>query len=269
MRVSVIGCSALGTAQAVALAEMGHDVVGVDCNAEIVAALSVGRSAGDEVPLAEALADMLDAGRVRFTTDLAAIAGARVHIICVDAPPDRGTFAGDLTFADVAAEAVRPHLAPGDVVAGRSTVPLGTAERFAANLGGTGATLVLKSLEARSGFEFEDLLHPQRLVYGVPAGTPGVAATGVLDGVYTALLADGVPRLVTDYASFAHSNLAPDLDPVAKFLRAVEVTNARGRERLMDVVRDVREATHDASIDQLVATWVAYRDGERRPLAVG
>ena len=263
MRVSVIGCSTLGAAQAVALAEMGHDVVGVDCDAAVVAALAAGRAHGDEPGFAEALAEVMATGRLRFTTDLAAIAGARAHFICVDAPLDRGAFAGDLTFAEVAADAMRPYLASGDVVASRSTVPLGTAGRFVAHLEGTGVILVRKSLEARAGRELEDLLHPQRLVYDVPAGTSGAVAAEVLDRVFAGLLADGVPRVVTDYATATPAAAAPIVDPVATFLRAVELNNAETRDLLLGLVPDA----HDATRDQLVATWVAYRDGAHRPLA--
>jgi UDPglucose 6-dehydrogenase len=265
MRVSVIGCSTLGAAQAVALASMGHDVVGVDCDAAVVAALTAGRADGAESGLVEALAEMLATGRLRFTTDLAAIIGARVHFICVDAPLDRGSFAGDLAFTEVAADAMRPHLAHGDVVASRSTVPQGSAERFVAHLDGTGATYVRKSLDVRAGFELENLLRPERLVYGVPAGTPGETATAVLDRVFAALLSDGVPRVVTDYATATRTAPVPvpTGDPVETFLRAVELNNVEARELLLGLVPDVHNAAHD----QLVATWAAYRDGAQRPLA--
>ena len=73
-------------------------------------------------------------GRLCFTTDIAEAAGAQVHFVCVGTPQKRGEFAADLAYVDAAVEALLPHLAEGDVVVGKSTVPVGTAERLAATL---------------------------------------------------------------------------------------------------------------------------------------
>ncbi len=52
-----------------------------------------------------------------------------MHFICVGTPQKRGENAADLSYVDAAVEALLPHLRQGDVVVGKSTVPVGTAER--------------------------------------------------------------------------------------------------------------------------------------------
>ncbi|RIJ11536.1 UDP-glucose/GDP-mannose dehydrogenase family protein, partial [Clavibacter michiganensis subsp. insidiosus] len=98
-------------------------------------------------------------------------------------------------------DALIPHLAPGDVVAGKSTVPVGTARRLAERIAGRvpGATLMWNPEFLREGFAVEDTLTPDRFVYGLPAGDAGEAARAALDEVYAAALGTGTARVTTDY----------------------------------------------------------------------
>lgn len=128
MRISVIGCGYLGAVHAACMTSLGHDVVGIDTDAAKVAALSSGRAPFFEPGLPELLSATRSRGRLEFTTDLAAVRGATVHFICVGTPQAEGTNAADLSFVDSAFEALLGQLAPGDVVVGKSTVPVGTAE---------------------------------------------------------------------------------------------------------------------------------------------
>jgi UDPglucose 6-dehydrogenase len=232
MRVSVIGCGYLGAVHAAAMTQLGHDVVGVDVDVAKVDALAAGHAPFYEPGLTELLTEALTTGRLTFTTDLAAIAGARVHFVCVGTPQKRGEFAADLRYVDAAFAAALPHLADGDVLVGKSTVPVGTAERLAVDLKGSGATLVWNPEFLREGFAVQDTLHPNRLVYGVPAGTPGENATVVLNEVYAAPLADGVPLVVTDYATAelvkvaANSFLATKISFINAMAELCEATGA-------------------------------------------
>ena len=61
---------------------------------------------------------------------MSAARGSEVHFVCVGTPQKRGENAADLRYVDAAVEALPPAL-PGDVVAGKSTVPVGTAARLA------------------------------------------------------------------------------------------------------------------------------------------
>ena len=77
LRISVIGCGYLGAVHASAMAELGHDVVGIDVDAAKIAALAAGRAPFFEPGLPEILASATATGRLRFTTDIADAAGRR------------------------------------------------------------------------------------------------------------------------------------------------------------------------------------------------
>jgi len=82
-------------------------------------------------------------------------------------------------------------------------VPVGTARRLAEDIAEVtpGSLLAWNPEFLREGFAVRDTLHPDRLVYGLPAGADGDQARKMLDEVYAAPLADGVPLVVTDYAT--------------------------------------------------------------------
>src|SRR3954449_6364714 len=128
MRLSVIGCGYLGAVHAASMAQLGHDVIGIDVDERKIEALRQGRAPFYEPGLPELLTEAGATGRLSFSTDIAAAAGADVHFICVGTPQVHGEFRADLTYVNSATEEIREHLRPGDVVAGKSTVPVGTAE---------------------------------------------------------------------------------------------------------------------------------------------
>ncbi|PVU83412.1 UDP-glucose 6-dehydrogenase [Cellulomonas sp. WB94] len=238
MRVSVIGCGYLGAVHAASMAKLGHDVVGVDVDAVKIAELAAGRAPFYEPGLPELLDDVMATGRLRFTTDMADVAGSLVHFICVGTPQKRGEFGADLVYVDVAFEQLLAHVGPGEVVAGKSTVPVGTAERLAERLAGTGATLVWNPEFLREGLAVQDTLHPDRLIYGLPTDDDGVptaagdAAKAQLDDVYATPLAEGVPLVVTDYATAqlvkvaANSFLATKISFINAMAELCEATGA-------------------------------------------
>ena len=207
MRISVIGCGYLGAVHAAAMASLGHEVVGIDVDERKIDALRAGRAPFFEPGLPELLLEAGDAGGLTFSTDIAAVAGARVHFVCVGTPQMKGEFRADMQYVDASVTSLLPHLQPGDVVVGKSTVPVGTAERLAEQIAPTGATLIWNPEFLREGFAVEDTLHPDRFVYGLPTDAQGVvtpageAAKVLLDEVYATPLADDTPLVVTDYAT--------------------------------------------------------------------
>jgi UDPglucose 6-dehydrogenase len=201
MRISVIGCGYLGAVHAACMAKLGHEVVGIDVDKQKIAALSDARAPFYE-PLLETLLEEVQAtGRLTFTTEMSAAAESTVHFICVGTPQKKGENGADLTFVDTALDALLPYLSPGDIVVGKSTVPVGTAARLSAlvkdNL--PGAHLVWNPEFLREGHAVADTLHPDRFVYGVSNGSEDHPAVAVLDDVYSTPLASGTPRLVTDH----------------------------------------------------------------------
>ena len=202
MKISVVGCGYLGAVHAACMAELGHDVLGIDVDHAKVAALSAGRAPFYEPGFEELLTRVLGTGRLRFTTtpgdDLADV---DLHFIAVGTPQS-GTGAADLSYVDAAITTLLAGAAPGSVVVGKSTVPVGTARRLADRLAERDIALVWNPEFLREGFAVADTLHPDRIVYGLPAD-PARAELGRarLDEAYARLLADGIPQIVTDYAT--------------------------------------------------------------------
>ncbi|WP_144659241.1 UDP-glucose/GDP-mannose dehydrogenase family protein [Paenarthrobacter nicotinovorans] len=200
MRISVIGCGYLGAVHAACMAKLGHEVVGIDVDSRKIADLAAAKAPFYEPGLKELLEEVQDTGRLTFTSDLAAAAGSDVHFICVGTPQKKGENGADLTYVDAAARNLLPHLSPGDVVVGKSTVPVGTAARLSALISAhePDAHLVWNPEFLREGHAVKDTLYPDRFVYGVIGGSEEHPAVAVLDEVYTVPLSTGTPRLVTD-----------------------------------------------------------------------
>lgn len=201
MRMSVIGCGYLGAVHAAAMASLGHDVIGIDVDERKVAALAAGAAPFFEPRLPELLAEGLASGRLRFSRRMADAAGSDVHFLAVGTPQVAGGHAADLRYVDSAVDALLPHLRPGDVLAGKSTVPVGTAARLAERIDGSGATLVWNPEFLREGWAVHDTLTPDRLVVGTAQDEAGARAAQLLREAYIAAVEAGTPFLVTDLAT--------------------------------------------------------------------
>jgi len=109
MRISIIGTGYLGAVHAACMAELGHEVLGVDSDAAKVSLLTEGRAPFFEPGLTDILAGNLDGGRLRFSTSIAEAARfAELHFVCVGTPQLPGALAADLRGI----EAVMDELAP-------------------------------------------------------------------------------------------------------------------------------------------------------------
>lgn len=199
MRVSVLGTGYLGATHAACLAVLGHDVVGVDTDPAKVASLAAGTVPFYEPGLDSVLVEALASGRLTFTTDITAAANAQVHFICVGTPQQALSDAADLTQVWAVADTLAPHLDTACLVVGKSTVPVGTAAALRARIqaaapAGAAVHMAWNPEFLREGHAVADTLHPDRLVIGVT--DPADEAT--LREVYAALLAEGVPLVVTD-----------------------------------------------------------------------
>ncbi|TQL48669.1 UDPglucose 6-dehydrogenase [Homoserinimonas aerilata] len=230
MKISVIGCGYLGAVHAACMAELGHEVIGIDVDAAKIALLAEGHPPFFEPGLPELLLSASASGRLRFSTDVAQIAEARVHFVAVGTPQLEGSNAADLRFVDAAIESLLPHLKPGDLVVGKSTVPVGTAARLVGLVESTGASLAWNPEFLREGFAVKDTLAPDRLVYGIAPGD--VTAEALLDGVYASALAAGSPKVVTDFATAelvkvsANAFLATKISFINAMAEVAEATGA-------------------------------------------
>lgn len=232
MRLSVIGCGYLGAVHAAAMASTGHEVIGIDTDREKIALLAAGTAPFFEPGLEEILASGVSEGHLRFSTDISQVAGADVHFIGVGTPQQRDSYAADLTYVDAAVEALIPHLSPGGVVAGKSTVPVGTAARLTEKIAPTGATLVWNPEFLREGWAIKDTIDPDRLVVGIVDDEAGQRAVQILRQVYHQAVDKGTPLLVMDLATAelvktaANAFLATKISFINAMAEIAEVTGA-------------------------------------------
>jgi UDPglucose 6-dehydrogenase len=200
MRLTVIGCGHLGATHAACMAELGHEVLGVDIDADKVALLNTGRAWFLEPDLDDLLARHTRTGRLRFTTSSEEAARfATVHFLGVGTPglPDHSGY--DLSQVFGAISALAPHLAGPALIVGKSTVPPGTTAELVRELRrqapAADAVEVAWNPEfLREGRAVDDTLRPDRIVVGVPS----MAAEATVREVYRPLTEAGVPLLTTD-----------------------------------------------------------------------
>ena len=249
MRISVIGTGYLGAVHAACMAELGHEVLGVDNDARKIAALAEGRAPFYEPGLDEMLRRTTDSGRLRFTTSLSEAASfAEVHFVCVGTPQLPGGLGADLSHVNAVIDGLAPHLTDNSLVVGKSTVPVGTAAGLAARLSGLVPEGVRVNLAwnpefLREGFAVEDTLRPDRLVVGVTSS----ADDAVLRAVYAEVLALNTPYIVTDLPTAELTKVAANsfLATKISFINAMaNVCEAAGA----DVVTLADALGHDARI---------------------
>jgi UDPglucose 6-dehydrogenase len=188
------------------MAELGHEVLGVDVDAAKLEKLAAGEVPFYEPGLREVLRRNIDRGRLKFTSSYEEAAEfADVFFLGVGTPQKKGEFAADMIYVDAVIETLAPLLTKPSVIFGKSTVPVGTAERLgkrARELAPSGdAVEVAWNPEfLREGFAVQDTLHPDRLVLGVDRNRHG-RAESVAREVYADLVDEGIPFLVTDLAT--------------------------------------------------------------------
>ncbi|WP_055557625.1 UDP-glucose/GDP-mannose dehydrogenase family protein [Streptomyces sp. NBRC 110028] len=254
LKITVIGTGYLGATHAAAMAELGFEVLGLDIVPEKIAMLSEGR-----VPMYEpGLEDLLKrhvagvpgaTGRLRFTSSYEEAGQfGDVHFICVNTPQKHGEYACDMRHVDNAVESLAPHLRRPALVVGKSTVPVGSADRLAARLAelapaGADAELAWNPEFLREGFAVEDTLHPDRIVIGVTSDK----SEKVLREVYATPVAEGSPFVVTDFptAELVKTSANSFLATKISFINAMaEVCEAAGG----DVVKLAEAIGYDERI---------------------
>ena len=173
MRCTVFGTGYLGATHAAGMAELGHEVVGVDIDPGKIAKLSGGDIPFYEPGLAKVLRDNLAAGRLRFTTDYDMAADfADIHFLGVGTPQKKGEYGADLRHVHAVIDDLVPRLTRPSVIVGKSTVPVGTAAGLATRAGelaraGVPVEVAWNPEFLREGFAIHDTLHPDRIVVGV------------------------------------------------------------------------------------------------------
>jgi UDPglucose 6-dehydrogenase len=202
----VLGTGYLGATHAACMAELGHEVLGVDIDPARLAKLEAGEVPFFEPGLGEVLRRHTTSGRLRFSPSYEeAVDFGDVFFVAVATPQKKGEYGADLQFVDAVIATLAPLLDKPAVIVGKSTVPVGTASRLgqlARDLAPAGeAVEVAWNPEfLREGFAVQDTLHPDRLVLGIERAESG-RAEHVVREIYADLISEGIRFIVTDLAT--------------------------------------------------------------------
>ena len=196
LKLSVIGTGYLGATHAACMASLGFEVIGFDTETSKIDLLSKGKVPFYEPELEELLSAQIKSSRLTFTNNVADLADADVHFICVGTPQIKNGNAADLTYVNSALGSIAKYVKPGGLVVGKSTVPVGTATKLRNRLLELNpkADLAWNPEFLREGFAVEDTLRPNRLVVGVVNDS----AEQILKEVYATNLKEKTPWVRAD-----------------------------------------------------------------------
>src|SRR2546421_328892 len=159
MNVTVIGTGYVGLVTGACLADAGNSVFCLDVDQEKIRGLNANRMPIFEPGLEAVVRRNREAGRLRFSTDVAAsVAHAELQVIAVGTPPDEDGSA-DLQHVLTAARSIGLHMEGWKAIATKSTVPVGTADKIKEAL-----SQVL--LQRKKKLEFSVVSNPEFLKEG-------------------------------------------------------------------------------------------------------
>lgn len=177
MRIAVVALGKIGLPLAVQFASKGHEVIGVDVNPRTVELVNEGKEPfPGEAHLAEKLAELVPAGRLRATTDYAeAIPGVDAVVVVVPLFVNDETWQPDFGWMDQATKSLAAHLTPGTIVSYETTLPVGTLrgrfkpmiEQISGLEEGRDFTLIFSPERVLTGRVFADLRRYPKLVGGL------------------------------------------------------------------------------------------------------
>lgn len=177
MRIAVVALGKIGLPLAVQFASKGHEVIGVDVNPRTVELVNEGKEPfPGEAHLAEKLAELVPAGRLRATTDYAeAIPGVDAVVVVVPLFVNDETWQPDFAWMDQATKSLAAHLTPGTIVSYETTLPVGTLrgrfkpmiEQISGLEEGRDFTLIFSPERVLTGRVFADLRRYPKLVGGL------------------------------------------------------------------------------------------------------
>ncbi|MEU6212758.1 nucleotide sugar dehydrogenase [Streptomyces sp. NPDC047023] len=206
MKVTVIGMGRLGVPYLTALAELGHDVLGLDINPETLEELRAGRCPFDEPGITDFIAKHTAAGRMRFTDSYdEAAAHGEVFFLAVPTPQREGAMTMDLSAVEEGIVALARRLTRPAVLIGKSSLPVGEGARLAALAAAEAPDGVRLRVGwspdfLREALSMQTSLHPARLVLGSSA-LDRTVVEGIARRVWAGWLEAGVVMLSTDFVT--------------------------------------------------------------------
>ncbi len=192
MKITIIGTGYVGLVTGACLAELGNDVFCLDVDEKKIALLNNGGIPIHEPGLEEVVARNVAAGRLQFSTDVAAsVAHGVLQFIAVGTPPDEDGSA-DLQYVLAAARNIGRHMTGFKVIVDKSTVPVGTADRVSAAVneeiaasGAAASFSVVSNPEfLKEGAAVEDFMRPDRIVLGHDSSADGLRARELMKKLY-------------------------------------------------------------------------------------
>jgi UDPglucose 6-dehydrogenase len=195
MKITIIGTGYVGLVTGACLAELGNDVFCLDVDQAKIDLLNGGGIPIHEPGLAEIVARNRSAGRLQFSTDIAAsVAHGELQFIAVGTPPDEDGSA-DLQYVLAAARSIGRHMSQFTVVVDKSTVPVGTADKVRAAIqtelhargvqhAATPFSVVSNPEFLKEGAAVEDFMRPDRIVVGCDHTPEGNQARALITQLY-------------------------------------------------------------------------------------
>lgn len=200
MNITIIGTGYVGLVTGACLADLGNNVLCLDVDQAKIDLLKNGGVPIYEPGLKEVIERNVEAGRLTFSTDVAAsVAFGDVQFIAVGTPPDEDGSA-DLQYVLAAARNIGRHMTGFKVVVDKSTVPVGTADKVTAAINaelglrygdtpamaGTrpGFSVVSNPEFLKEGAAVEDFTRPDRIVLGVGSDAAGQQALATMRQIY-------------------------------------------------------------------------------------
>ena len=192
MKITIIGTGYVGLVTGACLAELGNDVFCLDVDQRKIDMLNSGGIPIHEPGLEDVVARNRAAGRLHFSTDVAAsVAHGDIQFIAVGTPPDEDGSA-DLQYVVAAARNIGLHMRGFKVIVDKSTVPVGTADKvraavLAAQKDGVNAgefSVVSNPEFLKEGAAVEDFMRPDRIVIGCDDTEAGLKARNMMKVLY-------------------------------------------------------------------------------------
>jgi UDPglucose 6-dehydrogenase len=261
MKVSVIGLGYLGATHAVAMAKLGHEVLGIEPDQKRLEALRAGILPFHEPGLEQALIEVIESGLLTFAAEHSKSSkNIELHFICVGTPQVKASQAADTTYVEQAGLELAEWISESAVVAGKSTVPVGTAQKLKdamSKVAGFEVHLAWNPEFLREGTALEDSLRPDRIVIG----SWDEHSVAVLKQVYKPILDLGTPFLELDVPTAelvkvaANSFLATKISFINAMAEVAEVAGA-------DTVALARAIGYDERIgNKFLRTGIGFGGG--------
>ena len=257
MKVTVVGTGYVGLVTGACLAEMGNHVVCVDVDERKIRLLKEGGIPIHEPGLKEIVHRNVAAGRLQFTTDIAAsVAHGTIQFIGVGTPPDEDGSA-DLQYVVAAATNIGRHMTDYKVIVDKSTVPVGTADRVrdavTAALAARGLSMdfsVVSNPEfLKEGAAVEDCMRPDRII----VGADDERAILLMRALYTPFMRNHDRMQLMDVKSAEFTKYA------ANAMLATRISFMNELARLADAVgADIEQVRKGIGSDPRIGTHFLY-----------